>query len=147
MYVSLTVLQAVYGAFARFRARHCLGSSNQHRPSTDNSSPTDEGEASAIGMLQHVSSTAAATSSDTDGGADSMTGLHEARPSGLKSIPSQQSDLPSLASAEAEQGSADRWVNLSIEQYNRLRFYMIKNSLPKNQLHLADVIIATRLPV
>lgn len=94
--------QAIHGAFARFRSRHCLQSSTQPGLSKETSLPTDEAESAAIGMLHHVAATAASPSSDAE------DELQQGAAKGLKSIPSQQSDLPSLASAEAEQGSADR---------------------------------------
>lgn len=104
--------QAVYGAFARFRARHCLGTGSQQQPSpTANTVAMSEGEAAAVRMLQHVSDSAAAAAPTTEGQAGGALGdpqLQQAGHSGMRSIPSQQSDLPSLASTQAEQGSADR---------------------------------------
>jgi len=107
-------LQAVYGAFARFRAHHCLGAPQQQQPSP---AAISEGEATAIRMLQHVSDTAAAAPPTTEGettGTLSDPELQQAGHSGMRSIPSQQSDLPSLASTQAEQGSADRQAMLTI---------------------------------
>ena len=101
------ILQAIHGAFARFRSRHCLQSSTQPGLSKETSLPTDEAESAAIGMLHHVAATAASPSSDDE------AELQQGAAKGLKSIPSQQSDLPSLASAEAEQGSADRSASCS----------------------------------
>lgn len=104
-------LQAVYGAFARFRARHCLGAPQQ-QPSP---AAISEGEATAVRMLQHVSDTAAAAAPTTEGQAAGTLGdpgLQQTGHSGMRSIPSQQSDLPSLASTQAEQGSADRQAML-----------------------------------
>jgi len=104
-------LQAVYGAFARFRARHCLGAPQQ-QPSP---AAISEGEATAVRMLQHVSDTAAAAAPTTEGEARGTLGdpgLQQTGHSGMRSIPSQQSDLPSLASTQAEQGSADRQAML-----------------------------------
>ncbi|DBA87773.1 TPA: Peroxisomal membrane protein pex16, variant 3 [Trebouxia sp. C0004] len=103
--------QAVYGAFARFRARHCLAAAPQQHPSPGNSAAISEGEATAVRMLQHVSDTAAAVASTTEGearGTLSDPELQQAGQSGMRSLPSQHSDLPSLASTQAEQGSADR---------------------------------------
>ncbi|KAL0024326.1 hypothetical protein WJX79_009218 [Trebouxia sp. C0005] len=107
--------QAVYGAFARFRARHCLGAVPQQQTSPDKSAAISEGEATAVRMLQHVSDTAAAAPT-TEGettdretkGTLSDPELQQAGHSGMRSIPSQHSNLPSLASTQAEQGSADR---------------------------------------
>lgn len=82
--------QAVYGAFARFRAHHRLSANTS---SLDGQPAVTETETAAVSMLQHVSATV---------GADDIA------PGGLRSLPSQQSDMPSLASAEAHQGSADR---------------------------------------
>ena len=108
----IVTLQAVYGAFARFRARHCLGTGSQQQPSpTANTVAMSEGEAAAVRMLQHVSDSAAAAAPTTEGQAGGTLGdpqLQQAGHSGMRSIPSQQSDLPSLASTQAEQGSADR---------------------------------------
>ena len=87
---SHAILQAVYGAFARFRAHHRLRANTS---SLDSQPGVTQTEAAAVSMLQHVSATA---------GADDIA------PGGLRSLPSQQSDVPSLASAEAQQGSADR---------------------------------------
>ena len=87
---SHVMLQAVYGAFARFRAHHRLRANTS---SLDVQPAVTETETGAVRMLQHVSATA---------GADDIA------PGGLRSLPSQQSDMPSLASAEAQQGSADR---------------------------------------
>lgn len=92
------LLQAVYGAFARFRARHCFGAHNQNQPTVT------EPEVAAVSMLQHVSATAAARQSAAPLGADDIA------PGGIKISPSQQSDMPSLAGAEAQQGSGDRSV-------------------------------------
>lgn len=103
-YPSHAMLQAVYGAFARFRAHHRLRA---------NTSPLDgqpavaEAETAAVSMLQHVSATA---------GADDIA------PGGLRSLPSQQSDMPSLASAEAQQGSADRSAVLASAQLKATSF-------------------------
>ena len=92
-------MQAVYAAFARFRARHRVGSGRQ----TAESSPsTAEAESAAINMLQHVTATAAEPT--PFGGQDPQ----QASPSGIRSIPSQQSDLHSMTTPAAEQGSADR---------------------------------------
>lgn len=112
-------LQAVYGAFARFRARHCLGAVPQQQTSPDKSAAISEGEATAVRMLQHVSDTAAAAPT-TEGettdretkGTLSDPELQQAGHSGMRSIPSQHSNLPSLASTQAEQGSADRHAML-----------------------------------
>lgn len=89
---SHAILQAVYGAFARFRAQHRLRTST---PPLQGQPAVTETETAAVSMLQHVSATA---------GADDIA------PGGLRSLPSQQSDVPSLASAEAQQGSADRSI-------------------------------------
>ena len=110
-------LQAVYGAFARFRARHCLGAASQQHASPDNSAAISESEATAVRMLEHVSDTAAAAAPNTEGearGTLSDPELQQAGHSGMRSIPSQHSDLPSLASTQAEQGSADRQAKLTI---------------------------------
>jgi len=105
-------LQAVYGAFARFRARHCLGAPQQQQPSP---AAISEGEATAVRMLQHSSDTAAAPTTEGETrGTLSDPELQQAGHSGMRSIPSQQSDLPSLASTQAEQGSADRQAMLTI---------------------------------
>ena len=93
-------VQAVYGAFARFRARHCLGAVPTSFP--HGQSAGSQPEAAAVSMLQHVSATAAALDSPTTSGADDIA------PGGIKISPSQMSDLASLASAEAQQGSGDR---------------------------------------
>ncbi len=114
-------LQAVYGAFARFRARHCLGAPQQQQPSP---AVISEGEATAVRMLQHVSGTvSAAAAPTTEGdarGTLSDPEVQQAGHSGMRSIPSQQSDLPSLASMQAEQGSADRQAMLSILSLKQL---------------------------
>lgn len=85
--------QAVYGAFANFRAHHCLRANTS---ALDAQPAITEAEKGAVSMLQHVAATA---------GADDIA------PGGLRSLPSQQSDMPSLASAEAPQGSADRSIH------------------------------------
>ena len=92
-------MQAVYAAFARFRAHHRVGS---RRQTADSSPSTAEAESAAINMLQHVTATAAEPT--PVGGQDPQ----QASPSGIRSIPSQQSDLHSMTSPAAELGSADR---------------------------------------
>ncbi len=117
MHLHTFALQAVYGAFARFRARHCLGATPQQHPSPHNSAAISEGEAAAVHMLQHVSDTAAAAAPTTEGRTRGTLGdpeLQQAGHSGMRSIPSQHSDLPSLASTQAEQGSGDRQAMLTI---------------------------------
>lgn len=84
------MLQAVYGAFANFRAHHCLRANTS---TLDVQPAITEAEKGAVSMLQHVSARA---------GADDIA------PGGLRSLPSQQTDMPSLAGAEALQSSADR---------------------------------------
>lgn len=84
------MLQAVYGAFARFRAHHRL---RTNASCLQTQSAVTETETAAVSMLQHVAATA---------GADDIA------PGGLRSLPSQQSGSLSLASAEAQQGSGNR---------------------------------------
>ena len=100
--MDMPVLQAVYAAFARFRASHSLGASNlNHASSATQTEP-------ATPDRHHVSTTAPsnAAGNATDGVESQEAGLT------LRSIPSKQSGLPDLADAEPQQGAADRLVVL-----------------------------------
>ncbi|KAA6425762.1 MAG: peroxisome biogenesis 16-like [Trebouxia sp. A1-2] len=109
---------AVYGAFARFRARHCLGAVPQQQTSPDKSAAISEGEATAVRMLQHVSDTAAAAPT-TEGettdretkGTLSDPELQQAGHSGMRSIPKASKDLSSHPLPPSP-GSSPYWWDL-----------------------------------
>ena len=88
------LLQAVYSAFARFRAHHRLGANAQ--------TALTEAQSGAISMLRHVSDTAGTAPATAIACADDIA--EDIAPGGLRGVPTQHSDMPSLAAAKAQQG-------------------------------------------
>lgn len=93
------LLQAVYSAFARFRAHHRLGANAQ--------TALTEAQSGAISMLGHVSDTAGTIPATVTACADDIA--DDIAPGGFRGVPTHHSDMPSLAGAKAQQGSDIRW--------------------------------------